>query len=42
MEIKDMKIEDIEKRMSEIEVEKVNPEADLEALTEEVRALKEQ
>ena len=42
MEIKDMRIEDIEKRMSEIEVEKVNPEADLEALTEEVRALKEQ
>lgn len=42
MEIKDMKIEDIEERMSEIEVEKVNPEADLEALTEEVRALKEQ
>jgi len=42
MEIKDMKIEDIEKRMSEIEVEKANPEADLEALTEEVRALKEQ
>lgn len=42
MEIKDMRIEDIEKRMSEIEVEKTNPEADLEALTEEVRALKEQ
>lgn len=42
MEIKDMRIEDIEKRMSEIEVEKANPEADLEALTEEVRALKEQ
>jgi HK97 family phage major capsid protein len=42
MEIKGMKIEDIEKRMSEIEAEKVNPEADLEALTEEVRALKEQ
>lgn len=42
MEIKDMRIEDIEKRMSEIEVEKADPEADLEALTEEVRALKEQ
>lgn len=42
MEIKDMRIEDIEKRMSEIEVEKANPEADLEKLTEEVRALKEQ
>lgn len=42
MEIKDMRIEDIEKRMSEIEAEKANPEADLEALTEEVRALKEQ
>lgn len=42
MEIKDMKIEDIEKRMSEIEVEKEAPEANLEALTEEVRALKEQ
>ena len=42
MEIKDMRIEDIEKRMSEIEVERANPEADIEALTEEVRALKEQ
>ena len=42
MEIKDMRIEDIEKRMSEIEVEKEAPEANLEALAEEVRALKEQ
>lgn len=42
MEIKDMRIEDIEKRMSEIEVEKEAPEANLEALAEEVRTLKEQ
>lgn len=42
MEIKDMRIEDIEKRMSEIEAEKEAPEANLEALAEEVRALKEQ
>ena len=42
MEIKDMKIDDIEKRMTEIETEKEAPEADCEALAEEVRALKEQ
>ena len=41
MEIKDMKIEDIEKRMSEIEAEKEAPEADIEALTEEVRSMNE-
>lgn len=40
MEIKDMKIEDIEKRMSEITVEKDAEGADIEALTEEVRQLK--
>jgi HK97 family phage major capsid protein len=41
MEIKDMKIEDIEKRMAEIENEKEAPEADIEALTEEVRSMNE-
>ena len=41
MEIKDMTIEDIEKRMSEIETEKEAPEANIEALTEEVRAMNE-
>lgn len=41
MEIKDMKIEDIEKRMAEIEAEKEAPEADIEALTEEVRSMNE-
>lgn len=41
MEIKDMKIEDIEKRMAEIETEKEAPEADIEALTEEVRSMNE-
>lgn len=42
MEIKDMKIEDIEKRMAEIAEEKEAPEANIEGLTEEVRMLKEQ
>jgi len=42
MKIKDMKIDDIEARMSEIEQEKEVPEADCDALAEEVRALKEQ
>ena len=42
MDIKDMKIEDIEKRMAEITEEKEAPEANIEALTEEVRMLKEQ
>lgn len=41
MEIKDMKIEDIEKRMAEIENEKEAPEADIDALTEEVRSMNE-
>ena len=41
MEIKDMKIEDIEKRMAEIETEKEAPEADIDALTEEVRSMNE-
>ena len=41
MEIKDMRIEDIEKRMAEIEAEKEAPEADIEALTEEVRSMNE-
>ena len=41
MEIKDMTIEDIEKRMSEIETEKEAPEADIEALTEEIRSMNE-
>ena len=41
MEIKDMKIEDIEKRMAEIEVEKEAPDANIDALTEEVRSMNE-
>lgn len=41
MEIKDMNIEDIEKRMAEIEIEKEAPEADIDALTEEVRSMNE-
>lgn len=42
MNIDEMRIEDIEKRISEIEEEKNSPEADCTALTEEVRSLKEQ
>ena len=41
MEIKDMKIEDIEKRMAEIEAEKEAPDANIDALTEEVRSMNE-
>src|SRR5574344_1630377 len=41
MEIKEMSIEQIEERMSAIDVELNNEDADLEALKEEVRALKE-
>lgn len=42
MNIDEMRIEDIEKRISEIEEEKNSPEADCVALTEEVRNLREQ
>ena len=42
MNIDEMRIEDIEKRISEIEEEKNSPEADCAALTEEVRNLREQ
>lgn len=41
MDIKDMTMEDIEKRYEEINVEMDKPEADIDALTEEVRNLKE-
>lgn len=41
MEIKDMTVEQIEERMSCIDTELNNEDADLEALKEEVRALKE-
>ena len=41
MNIEEMRIEDIEKRISEIAEEKEAPEADITALTEEVRQLKE-
>lgn len=41
MNIEEMRIEDIEKRISEIADEKEAPEADITALTEEVRQLKE-
>lgn len=41
MDIKDMTMEDIEKRYAEINVEMDKPEADIDALTEEVRNLKE-
>lgn len=41
MDIKDMTMEDIEKRYEEINAEMDKPEADIEALTEEVRNLKE-
>ncbi len=41
MEINEMKIEDIEKRMAEIKAEKESSDANIEALTEEVRSLKE-
>lgn len=41
MEIKDMNIEQIEERMSQIDTELNNDDADLEALKEEVRSLKE-
>lgn len=41
MDIKDMTMEDIEKRYEEINVEIDKPEADIDALTEEVRNLKE-
>ena len=40
MEIKDMKMSDIEARMSEIRIEMESDGADLDALTEEVRGLK--
>lgn len=42
MNIEEMNIDAIEARLSEIETEKEAPEANFEALTEEVRALKEQ
>ena len=42
MNIEEMNIDAIEARLSEIETEKEAPEANLEALVEEVRALKEQ
>ncbi len=41
MEIKEMMSSDIEERLSQITAELTNPEADIEALTEEVRSLKE-
>lgn len=41
MDIKNMTMEDIEKRYAEINVEMDKPEADIDALTEEVRNLKE-
>ena len=41
MDIKEMTMEDIEKRYAEINVEMDKPEADIDALTEEVRNLKE-
>ena len=41
MDIREMTMEDIEKRFEEINVEMDNPEADIDALTEEVRNLKE-
>ena len=42
MNIEEMNIDQIEERLSQIETEKEAPEANFEALTEEVRALKEQ
>ena len=41
MDIREMTMEDIEKRFEEINVEMDNPEADIDALTEEVRNLRE-